>query len=328
MNQNINTLSTALSESEFKREVIGLIKSPEYTPELLNKLLLSLLTEKPDFFDDYLVDDKADAIVEAAPGFNSSPEWCVGGYFDRQCRFLAQNFSKQRIEHLIQVKSHLIEYGIKGFEKIVSLAHTNDQHNQSEENLMKNQFASEDLSNFAPSSLVQKIVNSGDLIRIREGLFMEMNDHGISTRKMRQIIAYAMKHKPNLFVPYENNGYAGEMDHDNKNHWDAKYYALQEVYTASNFSYQRIEHLLKVRDHVFNIAAHQPSVPPRSVASQQSQPSSRYPNSQARNSPRPGVGLHQPQTKVRAQSERENLKAMLLVGGVLAAAALFILLLL
>ncbi|MGR5192461.1 hypothetical protein ACPV4H_01110 [Vibrio rotiferianus] len=329
MNQNINPLSTGLSESEFKQEVIGLIKSSECTPELLNKLLLPLLTEKPDFFDDYQVDDNADAIVEAEPRLHSSPEWRIGGYFDRQCRFLAQNFSKQRIEHLIQVKSHLIEYGIKGFEKIAPSAYTNDQHNQLEENLMTNQFANEDLSNFAPTSLVQKIVNSGDIIRIREGLFMEMNDHGISTRKMRQIIAYALKHKSNLFVPYErDNGYAREMNHNNKSSWNAKYYALQEVYAASNFSYQRIEHLLKVREHVFNIAAHQPSVPPRSGARQQSQSSSRYPNPQARNSPRPGVGMHQPQTKARAQSDRENLNAMLLVGGVIAAAALFILLLL
>ncbi|EOB1207128.1 hypothetical protein ACPV3P_16810 [Photobacterium damselae] len=319
MDQILNTFSTPLSVSDFKMNVIGFIKSPEYTPELLNKLLRPLFIKKPDFFDDYQVDDKADAILEAASGLPYNPEWSIVRYFDRQCRFLAQNFSKPRIEHLIKVKSHLIEFGIKGFEKTIPLAHTNSQHNQLEEHLMKNLFSNEDLSDFAPTSLVQKIVSSGDLIRIREGLFMEMNDHAISTRKMRQIIAYALKHKSNLFVPYENNGYAREMDND-KNQWDAKYYAAQENYAASNFSYQRIEHLLEVREHVFNIA--------RSVVNQQSQPPARYLNSQIRNSAKPSVEINQPQTMVRSQSNHENLKAMLLIGGVLAATALFILLLL
>lgn len=320
MNQQLNDPNVNLSESEFKKRVIALIKSPEHTPEILFKLLRPLCKEKPEFLEAYKADDKADAISQ------NKNEWILSGYFDRHCRFLEQNFSKLRIEHLITVKSYLIEYGIAGFSKPDTPTYSDHQSAKSEENQMNNPFSNVDLSNFVPTRSLQSSISGGDIIEIRMALFMEMNNHRLSTHSIRQMFAYAVKHKSNLFVAFEINGYARELKTGDQSQWNAKYYALQEVYASSNFSYQRIEHMLEVRQHVFNIPKHEQK-PQRSNPERQPQTSKQHRSVSQYSNSSPGQRTPR-KANPNTQSDHDSLKAIILIGGVLAAVAAFILTLL
>ncbi|PMH44656.1 hypothetical protein BCU68_12475 [Vibrio sp. 10N.286.49.B3] len=286
---------SASKSSELKKNVIATIKSNEYAPELIMNTIQEVFKKTPDIFECYKVNDSVEEII------NIQEEWVLPGYFDKHCRFLEQNFSQERVEHLIKVKSHLIEFGVLGFSSS-SVQYDNDC--QQEEMNMNNPFSQVNISGFKPTPSFQKSLSSGDVTQIRMALFMEMNDHRLSTQNIKQTIAYTIKSKPNLFVSYEQNCYAKEMS-NNKASWDAKYYAFQEVYASSNFSHERIQHMLDVRESVF-------SIPKVDVNRVKPQPAQQHPKAASR-------------TKKTKHTENDNLKALAVLGGAIAAIAIIIL---
>lgn len=289
-----NSIS-ASNSSELKKNVIATIKSDDDAPELSMNIIQEMFKKTPGIFECHKVNDSVEDII------NIQEEWVLPGYFDKHCRFLTQNFSKERVEHLIKVKSHLIEFGVLGFSRS-SVQHDKDCHQ--EEMNMNNPFSQVNVSEFKPTPSFQKSLSSGDVTQIRMALFMEMNDHRLSTQNIRQMIAYTIKSKPNLFVSYENNGYAKEMS-SNKASWDAKYYALQEVYASSNFSHERIKHMLDVRESVFSISK-------VDVNRVKPQPVQQHRKTTSRSNNTKHIG-------------NDNLKALATLGGAIAAIAIIIL---
>ncbi|KFZ36843.1 hypothetical protein HR45_13640 [Shewanella mangrovi] len=164
-----------------------------------------------------------------------------------------QNFCLKRIEHLIEVKSHLIEAGIAGFSRLPRGKITDGINTPSiKDNAMTTEFSSVNLAGFIPSHSLRKTVDGGDISAIRAALFMELNDKRLSTAVLRQTIAWTIAQHPNLFVAYEENAYAQSMVTDTSK-WDTQYYGIQEVYASSNFSHERISHIIAVRERVFGI---------------------------------------------------------------------------
>ncbi|WP_257282776.1 hypothetical protein [Endozoicomonas sp. SESOKO1] len=227
--------------SEFKKSFATSLENAECSPEHLRMALKTLEREKPELFEPYQPLGDDDGICQ------DKPKWRLSGYFFKQVHLCEKNFSRERIEHVIEVKSHLIEYGIAGFPSNVK------HQSNSESGTVVNTFKSVDLSHYTPSPALKKHVDSGDLSNIRNALFMEMNDKRLTTTQIKQAFAWVLLRKPNLFVPYEENANARAMNPDSTQ-WDRDYYGMQEVYANSNFSCERLSHMVEVRAQVFDIA--------------------------------------------------------------------------
>ncbi|MEX5790864.1 hypothetical protein AB6H32_05025 [Providencia hangzhouensis] len=228
-----------------------------------------------------------------------------------------ENFCLKRIEHLIQVKSHLTERGIAGFSRPVACSTiSHEEAKRTKENTMIAEFSSVDLTGFTPSGSLSNSVNSGDLSSARISLFMEMNDKHLSTKEIIQAIAWVLSEYPTLFVDYEENAYSQKMEQDETT-WDSHYYHTQELYATSNFSSERILHMVAVREHVFTIAP------------DDTRPST-LPSAQSKNALKQST-WHREQllagsTNCPEYKPKSNiLKSLLLIGGVVAAIALVIL---
>lgn len=313
MTASTELVALNLNATEFKMKIIGFIKSGDLKAELLRQILSALPDDKIELFEEYRVD----SITE--PVSNDTYKWERegGAYFSLQLHLAEENFCLLRLEHLIAVKSYLTERGIAGFSQ--SKSHSAASHRETQctkENTMTADFSSIDLTGFTPSRSLRNSVNSGDLSSVRISLFMELNDKRLSTAVITQTIAWALAKCPNLFVGYEENAYSQQMEQD-KAKWDNQYYHSQELYATSNFSLERIRHMITVRQHVFEITQDGarsitlPNTPPQNVSKQSIQYRERPSTS----------STHRPESKPK----NNVLNSLLLIGGVMAAIALVIL---
>lgn len=299
-----------LTAADFKAKILSFIESRDFKAELLLQILSALPDDKLVLFEEYRADSTTDPISE------DSFKWEREGrtYFTLQLHMAKRNFCLKRIEHLTQVKSFLTERGVEGFSCPVASSTTSQEEAKStKENTMSTDFSSVDLTGFTPSRSLSNSVNSGNLSSVRISLFMEMNDKRLSTAVINQAIAWTLSKYPTLFVAYEENAYSQQMEQD-KAKWDSHYYHIQELYATSNFSLERIRHMVTVREHVFTIALD--DARPATLPNTQPQHASKQ------------SGLHREQSStgsfLRPKSKPENnvLKSLLLIGGVVAAIAL------
>ncbi|WP_252180142.1 dynamin family protein [Endozoicomonas sp. 4G] len=127
------------------------------TPEYLRLALNTLDQEKPELFEPYKPLSGDEAICE------DRSVWPLSGYFYNQARLCKKNFSRERIEHVITVKSYLVEQGFAGF--------TNNLKHQanSESSTTVNAFKNVDVSDYPPSAALKKHVKSEDLSNPKKG---------------------------------------------------------------------------------------------------------------------------------------------------------------
>ncbi|MCK8045340.1 hypothetical protein MSG37_10600 [Shewanella sp. 1CM18E] len=313
MKTSIELVAPTLTPAEFKSQIINFIGGRDFKAELLRQILSALPDDKHDLFEDYRTDVTTDPISDDSYKWEREG----GAYFSLQLHMAEENFCLKRLEHLIVVKSHLTERGIAGFSRPTSIPSTNQIDAQrTKENTMSADFSSEDLTGFTPSRSLNNCVNNDDISTIRIALFMEMNDKRLSTAALRRAIAWTLSKHPNLFVAYEENAYSQDMVLDSTK-WNKDYYHMQEVYASSNFSLERIWHMVAVRDQVFTLAEDEP----RSATAPSTRPQS-MPKQTHQHRDQPSTGRTQ-----RTESKPQNnvLNSLLLIGGVVAAIALVIL---
>ncbi|WP_445769105.1 hypothetical protein [Rheinheimera sp.] len=313
MTASIELVAPNLTAAEFKAKIIDFIKSRDFKAELLRQILSALPDDKLALFEEYLTDGATDPISDDRYKWEREG----GAYFAMQLHMAEENFCLKRLEHLIQVKSHLTERGIAGFSRAASSSTTSHEEvNSTQENTMSADFSSVDLTGFTPSRSLSNSVNSGDLSSVRIALFMDMNDKRLSTTVITQAIAWTLSKYPTLFVVYEENAYSQQIEQD-KVKWNSHYYHTQELYATSNFSLERIRHMVAVREHVFTIAQDdaRPATLPNTQPQQAPKQSSPY-----REQPSMG-SIHRPESKPK----NSVLKSLMLIGGVGAAIALVIL---
>ncbi|GHX71481.1 hypothetical protein VCSRO66_0303 [Vibrio cholerae] len=313
MTASTELVAPNLTATEFKSKIIDFIKSRDFKAELLRQILSALPDDKLALFEGYRADSTTDPISEDSYKWEREG----GAYFTLQLHMAEQNFCLKRLEHLIQVKSHLTERGIAGFSRYISNSTTShEEAKRTKENTMSTDFLSVDLTGFTPSRSLSNSVNSGDLSAVRVSLFMQMNNKRLSTKEITQAIAWVLSKYPTLFVAYEENAYSQQIEQD-KLKWDRHYYHTQELYATSNFSLERIRHMVAVREHVFTIAkndnrcATSPKTQPQSTA-KQGAPYQQYQSTGNAQHPEP-------------QPEHNILKSLLLIGGVAGAIALVML---
>lgn len=313
MTASTELVAPNLTAAEFKTKIIDFIKHRDFKAELLRQVLSVLPDDKRALFEEYRVNSSTDPISEDSYKWEREG----GAYFALQLHMAEENFCLKRLEHLIQVKSHLTERGIAGFSRPTSNSTiSHEEAKSTKENTMSADFSSVDLTGFIPSRSLNNSVNSGDLSSVRISLFMEMNDKRLSTAVINQAIAWSLSKYPTLFVAYEENAYSQQMEQD-KVKWDSNYYHTQELYATSNFSLERIRHMVAVREHVFTIA-------------QDDARSATVPNTQPQHAPKPSFPLREQSStgsthRTESKPESNVLKSLLLIGGVVAAIALVIL---
>jgi hypothetical protein len=302
-----------LTAAEFKAKIINFIKSRDLKAEFLRQTLSALPDDKLALFEEYRTNSTTDPISEDSYKWEREG----GAYFALQLHMAEENFCLKRLEHLIQVKSYLTERGIAGFSRPVSSSTTcYEEVKSTKESTMSAEFSSVDLTGFTPSRSLSNSVNSGDLSSVRISLFLEMNDNHVSTSKILQAIAWTLTKHPTLFVAFEENAYAQGIEQE-KTNWNSNYYGMQEVYATSNFSLERIRHMVRVREHVFTIA--QDDLHPATL-----------PSTQPHKAPKQSVQHREPPSTGNTQrpehkSENNVLKSLLLIGGGMAAIALIML---
>lgn len=311
MTASTELVAPNLTVEEFKAKILDFIKSRDFKAELLRQILSALPDDKLALFEDYRADGTTDPISE------DSYEWERGAYFTLQCHMAEKNFCLKRLEHLIEVKSHLTERSIAGHSHPVSCSTTSHEEAKStKENTMNADFSSVDLTGYTPSRSLSNSVNNGDLSAVRISLFMEMNDKRLSTAVITQAIAWAQSKYPTLFVAYEENAYSQQMVQD-KVKWDSHYFHTQEVYATSNFSLERIRHMVTVRNHVFTLPKNE--VSSINMLGTQTRNTTQK-TTQQQKQPMAGGDY-------RADSKHQDnvLNSLLMIGGVVAAIALVIL---
>ncbi|MEN5033713.1 hypothetical protein [Pseudomonas sp. TWI929] len=289
------------------------LKDPQASTALLNDLL------------DNAEKQSAALLVAFEPGTGKNAldpdklSWSAD-YFSRHILLAQENFARERIEHLLAVREHLRNSGVKGFAPTESSS--TSQH----------QSAAHVTSNYEPSASLKKFVDEGELLTIRTALRVELDDNRLTAAELRAALAWASNHVPGLLEAYSEKSFAREMEADQKL-WTSEYYELQVVYLKTNYAKERFLHLIEVREllrqqGVEGFAPVQPK--PRASANASEAASAAYraqPQNSRSQQSQQSQRAHQPhQSQTRASDNGRNpvFKAALLIGGALAALVVFL----
>lgn len=222
-------------------------------------------------------------------------------YFSRQKFFAARNFSKERLEHLIQVRDVFRQRNEKGFTPTVAAS-------PSRKTPMSNA-----PSDYEPSSNLKQFVDDGDLLMIRTAMRLELNDRRLDGAELQAALGWVKGRVSGIFEAVSEGAFAREPLED-RNQWTEDYYDLQGTYLKSNFSEKRFLHLIEVREHLRNSAV-------EGFASTKTKNSGSHYASPAAQAPR--ANSRQP-IPDRASERNPAFKAALLIGGAIAAVVVFL----
>lgn len=214
--------------SSARKSYLSSLKDPQATSALLLELLAQAEMQTPDI------------LVEFQPGIDKGTldldpiNWNTE-YFSRHLLLAEHNFARERIEHLIKVREHLRELGVKGFVPLKPSPATQRKDARS----MK--------SNYSPSPNLQRFLKEGNLLTMRTALRMELNDSSLTTTDLHSALAWVKANFPGIFDAYEEKAFARGMELDQKL-WTTQYYDSQVTFLKTNFCEERFRHLIDIRD--------------------------------------------------------------------------------
>lgn len=190
---------------------------------------------------DILQPHRADATY---PGFETErPRWSEA-YYLRQKFYASQNFSPERLAHLIDVRDHLRQQRVKNFtaQPTTRQMATIGMNHRSE----RTQSGSYD---YRPSENLKRFVEGGELQTIRAALRFELNDNRLGRQHLLDALEWACARVEGVCEPYAEKTFARAIDRDRKM-WSPDYYDTQTGYLKTNFSSERYHHLVDVRIHL------------------------------------------------------------------------------
>ncbi|MGL5947662.1 MAG: hypothetical protein ACRCYV_01145 [Aeromonas sp.] len=164
----------------------------------------------------------------------NAKDW-TGSYYQLQLKIAEQNFSRDRVAHLITVRDYFRIRGYQGFvpasvvQPAVAVTH-----------------GAQAAVVFTPSENMQKFMAEGDLQTIRTALRMELNNNRIPTEQLQLTFEWANTKYPELCEEYTVNAFAKNIDVSRVN-WTTQYYDDQVIYLKSNYAKERYAHLVEVR---------------------------------------------------------------------------------
>ncbi|MFB9868776.1 hypothetical protein [Vreelandella sulfidaeris] len=274
------------------------LQDPQATNVLLQEMLVELEKKVPALLVEYQPESGQNDLDP------DDLKWSAD-YFSRQ-RFLArQNFSRRRIEHLLEVRAYLRTQGVKGFVP------------RNDASTSRTARTDSITAHYSPSDNLKKFVNEGELHTIRAALVMELHDNNQTSDDLRAAIDWTKSQAPELFKAYTLKAFARETDVD-QTQWSSEYYKKQVVYLEHNFSERRFLHIIDVRERLRQqgVEGFTPlPLKPRTSTCQTSPPSSSAFRSFQPHPDR--APPHQPE-------HNPILKKALIVGGAIAALAILL----
>lgn len=232
------------------------------------------------------------------------PYWS-SDYFNNQKVGARLNFSKERLEHLIEVREFLRQRGDKGFAPITrshqSIAPQNPQSQ----------------SDYQPTNNLKKFVAQGDMLTIRTALRIEFNDNRLDDHQLYAAVNWMKEQVTGIFESYSEKAFARGIESDSSQ-WTSEYFGNQVVYLKTNFSEKRFLHLIEVRQLLRERGekdfAPADSTEPKTTSRARSA-------SQSPQRPRSGS---QKSTAAAHSELNPTFKAALLIGGAIAAVVVFL----
>ena len=289
--------TTATMIGKVRDQFLTALDDTQVSTELL-KQLVHAAEQAPGVMDVHEVDSITRAIDADPVSWNPD-------YFSRQKFFATRNFSKERLEHLIQVRDVFRQRNEKGFTPTVAASRARKVP------------VSNASADYQPSSNLKKFVDEGDLLTIRTALRLELNDRRLDGAELHGALTWIKGNVPGIFEAFSEGAFARELVSDH-HQWTEDYYDLQVTYLKTNFSEKRFLHLIEVREQLRNSAAEgfAPTQPaePKTTSSPRSVP-------QAAQAPRSNS---RPSTSDSAPERNPAFKAALLIGGAIAAVVVFL----
>lgn len=269
----------------------------QVSTELL-KQLVRAAEQSPGVMDTHEVDSITRAIDVDPVSWNPD-------YYSRQKFFAARNFSKARLEHLIQVRDVFRQRNEKGFTPTVAASPARKAPMNSTS------------FDYQPSSNLKQFVDEGDLLTIRTALRLEFNDRRMDGAELHGALAWTKDNVPGIFESFSEGAFARELVSDH-NQWTEDYYDLQVTYLKTNFSEKRFVHLIEVRELLRNsavegFASTKATAPKQTFGTHSASPAAQAPRPNSRQS-----------TPASAPERNPAFKAALLIGGAIAAVVVFL----
>lgn len=183
--------------------------------------------------------------------------WSSKYFAERLIDLEKYNFSKELASHLIEVKKHLQAKGMFPTEPIPLQTGTTtrstietEQAFEKEKSETKNpkpRFNKIDLTDFKPNVRLISFLSNGDVNNIRTELMSLLNNRRLGIEEVAKSIWYVWQTKPEIFAEEERSVFVKDIDKNEAN-WNSDYFSLQQVYLNRNFTFERLLHLVNVRE--------------------------------------------------------------------------------
>lgn len=289
--------TTATMIGKVRDEFLTALDDTQVSTQLLQQLVLAA-EQASGVLDTHEVDSIIRAIDADPVSWNPD-------YFSRQKYFATRNFSRERLEHLIQVRDLFRQRNEKGFTPTVAVSRARKSPMNSVS------------FDYQPSSNLKKFVDEGDLLTIRTALRLELNDRRLDGAELHGALEWIKGIVPEIFEAFVEGAFARELASDN-NQWSEDYYDLQVTYLKTNFAEKRFLHLIEVREQLRSSAVEgfvaTKAAEPRTTSGSRSAPqAAQAPRSNSRQS-----------TPASAPERNPAFMAALLIGGAIAAVVVFL----
>lgn len=152
-------------------------------------------------------------------------------HFENLSKDLLFDFSKERIDYLLEVKTYLQQTLSQG-----------EQAVKNREILLKSANA-----DFILDSTLLDYLKANEFSQARSYLMLMLNNQQLTLEELFQSIYYVHQHYPTLFEEEVESAFVQAMDNNEAN-WDSDYFHLQQVYLNRNFSLARLLHLANIRE--------------------------------------------------------------------------------
>lgn len=160
----------------------------------------------------------------------------IESYYQNKARLKDPKFfSRERIEYLIKLREYFRKIRAKGFVP----ASSKPIYPKENGNIMS--------ENYTPPKNLKQFVDEGDISTIRTSLQLQLNNNRLTSDDLKKAVNWTKKKVSDLFEPYVEKEFAREMKAD-QSLWTSKYYDSQTGYLETNFSEERLLHLIEVRD--------------------------------------------------------------------------------
>lgn len=177
----------------------------------------------------------------------SSVYWGSSDYFCSKLNLLANNFSLELCEHLIQVKERLQQIPAQGFSLENAIEEQNNNHSLNEALKNTKKYTEPNLMNYVPNSKLANYLKVRDISAIRAFLSAELSDFRLTIDELIKVVFFVEKNAKGVFEEYKTSAFIAEIETD-ENKWNARYFDKQQGDLNQNFALERLFHLVNVRE--------------------------------------------------------------------------------